>query len=70
MESRTQLKTVKNTLNIFAVYSMYRAGYKLEKENENHGLNHDLFILLHTQSKCVCHSVRSMFRVLGVYNFG
>ena len=29
-------------------HSMYGAGHKLEKWNENHELNHELFILLHT----------------------
>ena len=40
---------------------MYGAGYK-------HDLNHDLTFYAHT-NKFVCHSIRSMFRVLGVYNF-
>ena len=51
---------------------MYGAGYKLESKMLNlvlkHGF-HGLFILLHTQS-IVCHSIKSMFRVLGIYNFG
>ena len=34
-----------------------------------HGLNHDLTFSAHT-IKCVCHSIRSIFRVLGIYNFG
>ena len=33
-----------------------------------HDLNHDLTFYAHT-FKCVCHSIRSMFGVLGVYNF-
>ena len=37
---------------------MYGAGHKLEKYNENHGLNHELFILLHTYS-IVCATVQS-----------
>jgi hypothetical protein len=45
---------------------MYGAGYKLEK---THDLNHDLTFSAHTFN-CVCHSKRSMFRVLGIYNFG
>ena len=32
-------------------------------------LNHDLTFSAHTIN-CVCHSIRSMFRVLGIYNFG
>ena len=32
-------------------------------------LNHDLTFSAHTIN-CVCHSIRSMFRVLGMYNFG
>ena len=31
-------------------------------------LNHDLTFSAHTIN-CVCHSIRSMFRVLGIYNF-
>ena len=34
-----------------------------------HDLNHDLTFYAHTIN-CVCHSIRSMFRVLWVYNFG
>jgi len=34
-----------------------------------HDLNHDLTFYAHTIN-CVCHSIRSMFRVLGIYNFG
>ena len=44
---------------------MYGDGYKLEK---THDLNHDLTFSAHTIN-CVCHSIRSMFRVLGIYNF-
>jgi hypothetical protein len=33
-----------------------------------HDLNHDLTFSAHTIN-CVCHSIRSMFRVLGIYNF-
>ena len=35
---------------------------------KTHDLNHDLTFSAHTFN-CVCHSIRSMFRVLGVYNF-
>ena len=49
-------------------HSMYGAEHKLEKQNENHGLNHELFILLHTQS-IVCATVLGQFRVLGIHNF-
>jgi hypothetical protein len=38
-----------------------------------HDLNHDLTFSAHTINytiNCVCHSIRSMFRVLGTYNFG
>ena len=33
-----------------------------------HDLNHDLTFNC-IQINCVCHSIRSMFRVLGIYNF-
>ena len=33
-----------------------------------HDLIHDLTFSAHT-FKCVCHIIRSMFRVLGIYNF-
>ena len=49
---------------------MYGAGYKLEKvKGKTHDLNHDLTFSAHTIN-CVCHSIRSMFRVLGMNNFG
>ena len=35
---------------------------------KTHDLNHDLTFSAHTIN-CVCHSIRSMFRVLGIYNF-
>ena len=42
-------------------------GISLKSERNNPWFN----ILLHTQSiVCACHSIRSMFRVLGIYNFG
>ena len=37
-------------------------------KGKTHDLNHDLTFSAHTIN-CVCHSIRSMFRVLGVYNF-
>ena len=37
-------------------------------KGKTHDLTHDLTFYAHTM-KCVCHSIRSMFRVLGVYNF-
>ena len=37
-------------------------------KGKTHDLNHDLIFSAHTIN-CVCHSLRSMFRVLGVYNF-
>ena len=37
-------------------------------KGKTHDLNHDLISYAHTIN-CVCHSIRSMFRVLGVYNF-
>jgi hypothetical protein len=40
----------------------------LKSEIKNHDLNHDLTFSAHTIN-CVCHSLRSMFRVLWVYNF-
>ena len=40
---------------------------KSEKK-KTHDLNHDLTFSTHTIN-CVCHSIRSMFRVLGIYNF-
>ena len=36
-------------------------------KGKTHDLNHDFSA--HTIN-CVCHSIRSMFRVLGMYNFG
>ena len=36
---------------------------------KTHDLNHDLTFSAH-KINCVCHSIRSMFRVLGMYNFG
>ena len=41
----------------------------LKVKGKNHDLNHDLTFSAHTIN-CVCHSIRSMFRVLGMYNFG
>ena len=40
----------------------------LTSERNTHDLNHELTFSAHTYN-CVCHSIRSMFRVLGVYNF-
>ena len=40
----------------------------LKSERKTHDLNHDLTFSAHTIN-CVCHSIRSMFRVLGIYNF-
>ena len=37
-------------------------------KGKSHDLNHDLTFSAHTIN-CVCHSIRSMFRVLGIYNF-
>ena len=49
---------------------MYGAGYKLEKvKGKTHDLNNDLTFSANTINY-VCHSIRSMFRVLGMYNFG
>ena len=49
---------------------MYGAGkVKGKTHNLNHDVNHDLTFSAHTIN-CVCHSIRSMFRVLGIYNFG
>ena len=39
------------------------------KTGKTHDLNHDLTLSAHTIN-CVCHIIRSMFRVLGMYNFG
>ena len=48
----------------------FNVWYKLEKRKEiTHDLNRDLHFTAHTIN-CVCHSIRSMFRVLGIYNFG
>ena len=38
-------------------------------KGKTHDLNHDLTFSAHTIN-CVCHRIRSMFRVLGIYNFG
>ena len=43
-------------------------GISLKSERKTHDLNHDLTFSAHIIN-CVCHSIRSMFRVLGVYNF-
>ena len=37
-------------------------------KGKTHYLNHELTFSAHTIN-CVCHSIRSMFRVLGIYNF-
>ena len=37
-------------------------------KGKTHDLNHYLTFYAHTFN-CVCHSIRSMFRVLGIYNF-
>jgi hypothetical protein len=42
---------------------------RLKVKGKTHDLNHDLTISAHTINY-VCHSIRSMFRVLGIYNFG
>ena len=41
----------------------------LKVNGKTHDLNHDLTFSARTIN-CVCHSIRSMFRVLGIYNFG
>ena len=38
-------------------------------KGKTHDLNHNLKFSAHIIN-CVCHSIRSMFRVLGIYNFG
>ena len=43
-------------------------GISLKVKGKTHDLNHDLTFSAHT-IHCVCHSIRSMFRVLGMYNF-
>ena len=43
-------------------------GISLKVKEITHYLNHDLTFSAHTIN-CVCNSIRSMFRVLGVYNF-
>ena len=49
---------------------MNGAGYKAWKvKGKTHDINHDLTFSAHTIN-CVCHNIRSMFRVLGIYNFG
>ena len=37
-------------------------------KGKTHDLNHDLTFSADTIN-CVCHSIRTMFRALGVYNF-
>ena len=37
-------------------------------KGKTHDLNHDLTFSADTIN-CVCHSIRSMFRVVGIYNF-
>ena len=46
---------------------MYFRPKNLKSERNNPWFKQWFNILLHTQ--CVCHSIRSMFRVLGIYNF-
>ena len=41
-------------------------GISLKNETKK---KHDLNVIAH-KINCVCHSIRSMFRVLGMYNFG
>ena len=41
----------------------------MKVKGKTHDLNHDLTFSAHTIN-CVCHSIRSMFRVLVMYNFG
>ena len=41
-------------------------GISLKVKGKTHDLNHDLTFSAHTIN-CVCHSIRSMFRVLGIY---
>ena len=46
-------------------------GISLKSERKNPWFKPWFNILLHTQSiVCATHSIRSMFRVLGIYNFG
>ena len=40
----------------------------LKVKGKPHDLNHDLTFSAHTIN-CVCHSIRSMFIVLDMYNF-
>jgi hypothetical protein len=40
----------------------------LKSERKTHDLNHDLTFSAHTIN-CMCHSIRSMFRVLDIYNY-
>ena len=47
---------------------MYEQGISLKSERKTHDLNHNLTFSAHTIN-CVCHSIRSMFRVLGMFNF-
>ena len=37
-------------------------------KGKTHDLNHELTFSAHTIN-CVCHSIRLMFRVLGIFNF-
>ena len=46
---------------------MYGAAWKVK--GKTHDLNHDLTFSAHAIN-FVCQSIRSMFRVLGIYNFG
>ena len=50
----------------FNVWGWIQAG---KVKGKTHDLNHDLTFSAHTIN-CVCHSISSMFRVLGMYNFG
>ena len=43
-------------------------GQDISLKGKTHYLNHDLTLYAHTFN-CVCQSIRSMFGVLGIYNF-
>ena len=52
--------------NTHTIQSMEQ-NISLKSERKTHDINHGLTFSAHTIN-CVCHSIRSMFRVLGIYN--
>ena len=73
--SRLEMNTWQNTLKLskwhkvfFALKSDSLDRFEQVERSKTHDLNHDLTFSAHTIN-CVCYNIRSMFRVLGIYNF-